>query len=180
MSGNLIDLEVAVTSIERFLSLLATIPDPRRAEGKLYQLPHVLLFSILAVVSGANSYRGIRTFIMVHSSNCNFDVVPDQPSHVQSSHVRSSTRQAPLQDGMHHPRPQLILASAVLALLASGPVTIREGWKVAAVKKEAAGPLAAGHFDGKQGPKLVSQQREAVFVEFDESPAALIRPCRIV
>lgn len=71
MSGNLIDSEVAVKSIERFLSLLATIPDPRRAEGKLYQLPHILLFSILAVVSGANSYRGIRTFIKVRRSNLN-------------------------------------------------------------------------------------------------------------
>jgi DDE_Tnp_1-associated len=56
----------AMKSFERFLSLLATIPDPRRAEGKLYKLPHVLLFSILAVVTGANSYRGIRTFIAVH------------------------------------------------------------------------------------------------------------------
>ena len=37
-------------SLQPFLALLATIPDPRRAEGKLYQLPHVLLFSI---VSGA-------------------------------------------------------------------------------------------------------------------------------
>ena len=26
------------------LDLLADIPDPRRAEGKLYKLPHVLLF----------------------------------------------------------------------------------------------------------------------------------------
>ena len=58
-------------SLERFLSHLATIPDPRRAEGKLYQLPHVLLFSILAIVSGANSYRGIRTFIKVHRRKLN-------------------------------------------------------------------------------------------------------------
>ena len=39
-------------SFEHFLSQLAIIPDPRRAEGKLYQLPHVLLFSIFAIVSG--------------------------------------------------------------------------------------------------------------------------------
>ena len=58
-------------SFERFLSCLAAIPDPRRAEGKLYQLPHVLLFSILAVVSGANSYRGICTFIKVHRRKLN-------------------------------------------------------------------------------------------------------------
>jgi hypothetical protein len=63
--------EVALKSFERFLSLLAAIPDPRRAEGKRYQLPHVLLFSILAIVSGANSYRGIRTFIMVHRQKLN-------------------------------------------------------------------------------------------------------------
>lgn len=58
-------------SFEHFLSLLATIPDPRRAEGKLYLLPHILLFSILAIVSGANSYRGIRTFIKVHRVKLN-------------------------------------------------------------------------------------------------------------
>lgn len=58
-------------SFERFLSLLATIPDPRRAEGKRYQLQHLLLFSILAIVSGANSYRGIRTFLMAHRQRLN-------------------------------------------------------------------------------------------------------------
>lgn len=58
-------------SFDRFVSLLASIPDPRRAEGKRYELPHVLLFSILAIVSGANSYRGIRTFIMVHRKRLN-------------------------------------------------------------------------------------------------------------
>ncbi len=48
------------------LDVLADVPDPRRAEGKLYKLPHVLLFSILAIVAGCNSYRGIVTFIDVH------------------------------------------------------------------------------------------------------------------
>jgi|SRR5208282_2439248 len=50
-------------SFSQLLALLASIPDPRRAEGKLYKLQFVLLFSILAVVTGANSYRGVRTFI---------------------------------------------------------------------------------------------------------------------
>ena len=58
-------------SFERFLSLLATIPDPRRAEGKRYHLQHVLLFSILAIVSGADSYRGIRTFVKIHRRKLN-------------------------------------------------------------------------------------------------------------
>src|SRR5258707_7689310 len=63
--------EVAVNSFGPFLSRLGTIHDPRRAEGKLYQLPYVLLFSILAIVSGANSYRGIGTFIKVHRRKLN-------------------------------------------------------------------------------------------------------------
>ncbi len=58
-------------SFERFLSLLSTIPDPRRAEGKRHQLQHLLLFSILAIVSGANSYRGIRTFLVAHRQRLN-------------------------------------------------------------------------------------------------------------
>ncbi len=48
------------------LELLAEIEDPRRAEGKLYKLPHVVLFSILAAMAGANSYRGIHSFVEVH------------------------------------------------------------------------------------------------------------------
>ena len=53
------------------LDILAEVPDPRRAEGKLYKLPYVLLFSILTVVSGCNSYRGIVTFIDVHRHRLN-------------------------------------------------------------------------------------------------------------
>ena len=53
-------------SLEPFLALLAAIPNPRRAEGKLYRLPHVLLFSIFAIVSGANSYLGIQTYFKAH------------------------------------------------------------------------------------------------------------------
>src|ERR1700756_3884859 len=49
-----------------FLTLLAEIEDPRRAEGKLYRLPHVVLFAILAMVAGANSYRSIHSFVDVN------------------------------------------------------------------------------------------------------------------
>ena len=53
------------------LGLLAEVPDPRRGQGQKYKLPHVLLFSILAVVTGCNSYRGIVTFIDVHRRRLN-------------------------------------------------------------------------------------------------------------
>ena len=49
-----------------FLDVLQEIDDPRRAEGKLYRLPHVVLFAILAMLAGANSYRGIHSFIDVN------------------------------------------------------------------------------------------------------------------
>jgi len=66
---------------QRFLDFLATIPDPRRAEGKRYDQSHVLLFAILAIVTGANSYRGIRTFIATHRTRLNkaFDLRWKQP-----------------------------------------------------------------------------------------------------
>jgi hypothetical protein len=48
------------------LAALEEIPDPRRAQGRRYPLPHLLLFSVLAVLAGATSYRGIITFLGVH------------------------------------------------------------------------------------------------------------------
>jgi hypothetical protein len=60
-----------VRSFDHLLGLLSEIPDPRRAEGKLYKLPHVLLFSILAVVTGGNSFRSIETFIKIHRRRLN-------------------------------------------------------------------------------------------------------------
>jgi hypothetical protein len=48
------------------------LPTPNSEEAKkLYQLPYVLLFSILAVVTGGNSYRSIETFITVHRRRLN-------------------------------------------------------------------------------------------------------------
>src|SRR6188472_1634191 len=55
-----------MASFTPFPTLLAEIEDPRRAEGKLYRLPYVVLFAILAIVAGANSYRTIHSFIDVH------------------------------------------------------------------------------------------------------------------
>ena len=60
-----------MTAFSPLLDMLADVPDPRRAEGKLYGLPHLLLFSILAIVAGCNSYRGIVTFIDVHRRRLN-------------------------------------------------------------------------------------------------------------
>jgi len=60
-----------VAAFSPLLDVLADVPDPRRAEGKLYKLPHVLLFAILAIVAGCNSYRGVVTFIDVRRRKLN-------------------------------------------------------------------------------------------------------------
>jgi len=68
-----------VAAFSPLLDMLADVPDPRRAEGKLYKLPHVLLFAILSIVAGCNSYRGVErrrspdivTFIDVHRHRLN-------------------------------------------------------------------------------------------------------------
>ena len=45
------------------LTALQDVADPRRAQGKRYPLPHLLMFTALALLSGARSYRGIITFM---------------------------------------------------------------------------------------------------------------------
>jgi len=54
-----------------FLALLMAIKDPRRAQGKKWQLGPVLLATILAIVSGATSYRKVHRFIETHRRKLN-------------------------------------------------------------------------------------------------------------
>lgn len=54
--------------IENYLSC---IPDHRRGQGKLYDLGSLLLFSIMAVLSGATSYRKIQRYIEAHRLRLN-------------------------------------------------------------------------------------------------------------
>ena len=52
-------------------SFLFKIKDHRRAQGRRYLLGHILLFSILAILSGADSYRKIHLFIQSHYETLN-------------------------------------------------------------------------------------------------------------
>jgi hypothetical protein len=47
----------------RLLEALSEVPDPRRAAGKRYPLAPLLLFTVLALLSGATSYRRIICFL---------------------------------------------------------------------------------------------------------------------
>ena len=49
----------------------AVDPDCRRDEGKRFELATVLLYSILGMVAGANSYRQMHEFIRVHRQRLN-------------------------------------------------------------------------------------------------------------
>jgi hypothetical protein len=48
------------------LEIFSQIKDHRRAEGKLYPLPQILLFCLLAMLAGATSYRKMHEFIVAH------------------------------------------------------------------------------------------------------------------
>ncbi len=53
------------------LEILREIPDHRRREGKRFDLSTVLLYAILAMVAGANSYRQMHEFIRTHRARLN-------------------------------------------------------------------------------------------------------------
>ena len=53
------------------LEVLRTIPDHRRDEGKRFDLATVLLYAILSMVAGANSYRQMHEFIRIHLQRLN-------------------------------------------------------------------------------------------------------------
>ena len=53
------------------LDCLSKVTDPRRSQGRRYELRYLLLFSVLAVLCGAISYRKIQRFIHAHRERFN-------------------------------------------------------------------------------------------------------------
>jgi hypothetical protein len=53
------------------LDCLTTIADPRRPQGRRYPLAPLLFISVLAVLTGADSYRKIACFIKAHRLRLN-------------------------------------------------------------------------------------------------------------
>ena len=52
-----------MVSYSRLLDALSAIPDPRRAQGRRFPLAYLLLFCVLAVLSGAKSFTHIVIFM---------------------------------------------------------------------------------------------------------------------
>lgn len=55
----------------KLVNHLSSIPDARRGQGMKYDLGSLLLFSIMAVLSGATSYRKIERYIHNHRERLN-------------------------------------------------------------------------------------------------------------
>jgi hypothetical protein len=53
------------------LSLFHQLPDSRRDQGKMYPLAPILLFTVLAMLAGARSYRQVHAFIRTHLDRLN-------------------------------------------------------------------------------------------------------------
>jgi hypothetical protein len=71
LTGTTPVLEATMVPFAGLLAALEEIPDPRRRQGQRYPLAHLLLFSVLAILAGATSYRGILVFIAVHREHLN-------------------------------------------------------------------------------------------------------------
>jgi hypothetical protein len=90
------------------LDILTDFPDPRRAEGEIYKLPFVLLFSILGIVSGTDSYRGIVTFIDTHRRTLNRSLalkLHRAPSHTSIRHLLQGLDPVAVEAALPPPRP---------------------------------------------------------------------------
>ncbi|MBG0797433.1 transposase family protein [Methylocystis sp. L43] len=86
------------------LEILREIPDHRRREGKRFDLATVLLYSILAMVAGANSYRQMHEFIRAHLQRLNeaFDLeVPYSSSYTRIASDPAKHRPGGAGDGRY-------------------------------------------------------------------------------
>jgi hypothetical protein len=53
------------------LSLFSELSDPRRGQGKMYPMAPILLYTVLAMLAGAVSYRQVHAFIRIHLDRLN-------------------------------------------------------------------------------------------------------------
>jgi DDE family transposase len=109
------------------MSDLEGIVDARRGQGRMYDLPHVLLCCILAVAAGANSYRAIVRFI-------------DTRLEWLREHTGLSWRRAPTHTG---------LRTILLGLDQRAVEQALRRCAAAAVEVEAAGTMVTVALDGK-------------------------------
>ncbi len=74
--------------LSTLLARFAKLPDPRRRQGKMYPLAPVLLFTVLAMLAGARSYRQVHAFIETHLDRLNAEFGTKLPRAPAYSSVR--------------------------------------------------------------------------------------------
>ena len=104
-------------SFSRLIDALSAIPDPRRAQGRRFPLPYLLLFSVLAILSG----NWLRV-----SPDCEFSLKPaaelDLGSRSLGTRARAGTEVEFVQD------LQLRSAAAPYGLSVEATAD-RQGWR---------------------------------------------------
>jgi hypothetical protein len=81
-------------------SFLFKVKDHRRKQGRRYELGHILLFTVLATLSGADSYRKVQKFIVAHYDTLNetFDLNwKRMPAHTSLRDIIQGTSGAELE-----------------------------------------------------------------------------------
>lgn len=53
------------------LELFEKVPDTRRGQARKYDLPHMLLFSLVAILAWCNTYKDIEIYIRMHLTELN-------------------------------------------------------------------------------------------------------------
>ena len=71
------------------LTFLDNLKDHRRSQGLRYELKHIILFSIMAILSNAKSYRQISSFIKMHYKTLDKDFALNWKSPPSYSTVRN-------------------------------------------------------------------------------------------
>ncbi|TRL35543.1 transposase [Methylosinus sporium] len=142
------------------LEILRDIPDHRRREGKRFDLSTVLLYAIIAMVGGANSYRQMHEFIRAHRLRLNdaFGLkLPYTPSYTglrlilqgvdRQTLARWMKQTAGMLKGLYdlqlevmHRYPRLFCDETPMPVLASGHVKLRQFWAHATDDRPWAGP----------------------------------------
>ena len=83
-------------------SFLFRIKDRRRRQGQRYQLGHILLLAILAILSGATSYRKIHAFIQAQYQTLNELFALNwkrRPAHTTIRAIIQGTSSAEMEEG---------------------------------------------------------------------------------
>jgi len=54
---------------KNLLELLSDLEDPRRSQGRMHELPFILITTIMSIMNGANSFYAIRDFLEINKKD---------------------------------------------------------------------------------------------------------------